>query len=124
MTGNPGDLWSGQARGWQRRHGGGGGPVGRWLLLALVAGATLMAIAVTPVLAEDAPDPCIALERRVAGILPAAGRLRGFGETGRYGRAGAEQRLGLLPTVVGCTAAWWQVAAVPGAAPGWFAVMR
>jgi hypothetical protein len=118
-----GDLWSGGGRAWRRwMRGGGSGSRGPLVPLAILL--AIVMIALLPVHAEQASEPCEALEIRVAGMLSAPGTIPGFGETGRHGRAAARRRLPWLPPAIGSTAAWWHVVVWPSAAPGWFAAMR
>jgi hypothetical protein len=123
-TMRPGDLWSGQARGWRswlrrpRR-------VGRWpWIFAALVGLLVLALIVPPFAEDDAPNPCSALERRVAASLSSAALLRRFGTYGRFGVAAATHRLPYLPPYIGCASGWWHVVLVPSAAPGWFDAMR
>lgn len=99
-------------------------PHGRGPLVLLAILAVLAAAVVTPVLIEDAPETCTALERRIGRLLSAPATLRHFGENGRHGRAAARRRVPWMPPVVVCAGGWWQVVAAPGAAGRWFAAMR
>ena len=86
--------------------------------------AVLVLLTLPPFAENDAPEPCMALERRIGASLSAPGLLRRFGLDGHFGRIASQRRLPYVPHAVGCTVGWWHVLLVQGAAPGWFAAMR